>query len=133
MCLPLLEKAATEKVPSRIINIGSINGIAPPTLQTFAYSSSKAALHHLSKHLASTLASRHITVNAVAPGPFETKMLAGILDQGRDAIISTTALGRLGCETDMGGVCVFLSSRAGAYITGDVIVVDGGSLIKSLL
>jgi len=124
--LPQLEKAAQPGDPARVINIGSIDGIKPPLLETFAYSASKAAVHHMSKVLAMQLASRGITVNAVAPGPFESKMMAETLNRFRDAIVGSCPLGRIGEPEDMAGVAIYLASRAGAYVTGTVIPVDGG-------
>jgi NAD(P)-dependent dehydrogenase (short-subunit alcohol dehydrogenase family) len=125
-CLPLLEKAARPGDPARVINIGSIDGLKAPLLETYAYSASKAAVHHLSRVLAMRLAGRNVTVNAVAPGPFESKMMAATLDRFRDAIVSSCPLGRIGEPEDMAGVALFLASRAGAYVTGTVIPVDGG-------
>jgi NAD(P)-dependent dehydrogenase (short-subunit alcohol dehydrogenase family) len=125
-CLPLLEKAASASDPARVINIGSIDGLKVPLFETYAYSASKAALHHLTRVLARQLAPRHITVNAVAPGPFESKMMAATLERFRDAIVGTCPLGRIGEPSDMAGVALYLASRAGSYVTGAVIPVDGG-------
>ena len=125
-CLPLLEKAGSAEDPARVINIGSIDGIQVPTLDTFSYSASKAAVHQLSRVLAKKLADRHITVNAVAPGPFESKMMAATLDSFGDAIAASAPLKRIGTPEDMAGVAIYLASRAGAYVTGAVIPVDGG-------
>ena len=125
-CLPLLERAAKPGDPARVINIGSIDGIQVPLLETYAYSASKAAVHHLSRVLSRRLATQNVTVNAVAPGPFESKMMAATLDHFRDAIVSSCPLGRIGEPEDMAGVALFLASRAGAYVTGAVIPVDGG-------
>ncbi|MFI5395281.1 MAG: SDR family oxidoreductase [Candidatus Binatia bacterium] len=124
--LGLLEKGARPGDPARVINIGSIDGLTAPRLETYAYSASKAALHHMTRVLARALAPRGITVNAVAPGPFESKMMAETLDQFRDIIIATCPLGRIGEPEDMAGVAIYLASRAGAYLTGTVIPVDGG-------
>jgi NAD(P)-dependent dehydrogenase (short-subunit alcohol dehydrogenase family) len=124
-CLPLLEAAARPGDPARVINIGSIDGLQAPVLETYAYSSSKAAVHHLTRVLAHRLAPR-ITVNAVAPGPFESKMMAETLRKFRDAIVASCPLGRIGEPEDMAGVAIYLASRAGAYLTGAVIPVDGG-------
>jgi len=129
-CLPLLEKAAQPGDPARVINIGSIDGLRVPFLETYAYSSSKAAVHHLTRALAIQLAPRGITVNAVAPGPFESKMMAETLDRFRDAIVSSCPLGRIGEPEDMAGVAIYLASRAGAYVNGTVIPVDGGISVK---
>lgn len=129
-CLPLLEKAATADDPGRVINIGSIDGIQIPALDTYAYSASKAAVHHLTRVLAHQLAAKKITVNAVAPGPFESKMMAETLRNFGDMIVASCPLKRIGTPEDMAGVAIYLSSRAGAYVTGAVIPVDGGILVK---
>jgi NAD(P)-dependent dehydrogenase (short-subunit alcohol dehydrogenase family) len=123
---PLLEKAARPGDPARVINIGSIDGLQVPKLETYAYSASKAAVHHLTRVLARTLAPRGITVNAVAPGPFESKMMAATLERFKDVIVATCPLGRIGEPEDMAAVAIYLASRAGAYVTGAVIPVDGG-------
>jgi NAD(P)-dependent dehydrogenase (short-subunit alcohol dehydrogenase family) len=127
--LPLLEKAASAVDPARVINVGSIDGIKVPFLETFAYPPSKAAVHHMTRDLAVKLAGRHITVNAIAPGPFESQMTKWMLDNFRDKFEETCPLGRIGCPADMAGVAIYLSSRAGAYVNGVVIPVDGGYCI----
>jgi NAD(P)-dependent dehydrogenase (short-subunit alcohol dehydrogenase family) len=124
--LPQLEQGRQPGDPARVINIGSIDGLRVPVLETYAYSASKAAVHHLTRVLAMQLAPRGITVNAVAPGPFESKMMAETLDRFRDAIVASCPLGRIGEPDDMAGVVIYLASRAGAYVTGAVIPVDGG-------
>jgi NAD(P)-dependent dehydrogenase (short-subunit alcohol dehydrogenase family) len=124
--LPQLAAAGTADDPARVINIGSIDGIQVPLLETYSYSASKAAIHHLTRHLARQLGPRHITVNAVAPGPFESKMMAETLRNFGDAIARSSPLGRIGRPDDMAGVTIFLASRAGAYVTGAMIPVDGG-------
>ena len=124
--LPQLEAAARPGDPARVVNIGSIDGLHVPPLETYAYSTSKAAVHHLTRVLARQLAPRGITVNAVAPGPFESKMMAETLERFRDAIIGSCPMGRIGEPEDMAGVAIYLASRAGAYVTGAVIPVDGG-------
>jgi NAD(P)-dependent dehydrogenase (short-subunit alcohol dehydrogenase family) len=124
--VPLLEKAARPGDPARVINIGSIDGLQAPVLETYAYSSSKAAIHHLTRVLAHRLASQGITVNAIAPGPFPSKMMAETLERFRDTIIGSCPLGRIGEPEDMAGAAIYLASRAGAYLTGTVIPVDGG-------
>ncbi len=124
--LPQLEAAARPGDPARVVNIGSIDGLHVPFLETYAYSTSKAAVHHLTRVLARQLAPRGITVNAVAPGPFESKMMAETLERFRDAIIGSCPMGRIGEPEDMAGVAIYLASRAGAYVTGAVIPVDGG-------
>lgn len=125
-CLPMLRAASKPGDPARVINIGSIDGIRAPVLETYAYSSSKAGVHHLTRVLAHRLAREGITVNAVAPGPFESKMMAATLERFRDAIVRSCPLGRIGEPEDMAGVAIYLASRAGAYLTGAVIPVDGG-------
>jgi len=128
--LPQLEKAAKPGDPARVINIGSIDGLKVPLLDTFAYSASKAAVHHLTRVLAMQLASRSIAVNAIAPGPFESKMMAETLSRFRDAIVGSCPLGRIGEPEDMAGAAIYLASRAGAYVTGTVLVVDGGISVR---
>ncbi|MDQ1457872.1 MAG: hypothetical protein QOH28_3492 [Actinomycetota bacterium] len=124
--VPLLEAAGTADDPARVINIGSIDGIQVPLLETYAYSTSKAAIHQLTRHLARQLGPRNVTVNAVAPGPFESKMMAATLRVFGDTIARSSPLGRIGRPDDMAGIAIYLASRAGAYVTGAVIPVDGG-------
>lgn len=125
-CTGLLEESARPEDPARVINIGSVDGLKTPLLDTWAYSSSKAGLHMLTRHLAKTLAPRKITVNAVAPGPFQSQMMAATLDAFGDAIAKSNPLGRIGTPDDMAGVAIYLASRASAYLTGVLIPVDGG-------
>jgi NAD(P)-dependent dehydrogenase (short-subunit alcohol dehydrogenase family) len=126
--LPLLRAAAATEDPARVINIGSIDGLGVPAMETYAYSTTKAGVHMLTRHLASRLAAESITVNAIAPGPFDSKMMAFALDdpQTRAAIAGNVPLGRIGEPDDMAGTVIFLASRAGRYLTGAVIPVDGG-------
>jgi NAD(P)-dependent dehydrogenase (short-subunit alcohol dehydrogenase family) len=123
--VPLLQVAGTQEEPARVINIGSIDGIGVPQLETYSYSASKAAVHQLTRHLAKRLAPS-ITVNAIAPGPFESKMMAATLEAFGEQIAASAPLKRIGRPDDMKGAAIFLSSRAGAYLTGAVIPVDGG-------
>ena len=123
--LPLLEAAATDDDPARVINVGSIDGIHVPMLETYSYSASKAAVHQLTRHLARRLAPR-ITVNAVAPGPFESKMMAATLDSFGEQIAAAAPMKRIGRPEDMAGIAIFLASPAASYMTGAVVPVDGG-------
>ena len=123
--VPLLQSSGTTDEPARVINIGSIDGISVPLLETYAYSSSKAAVHQLTRHLAKRLAPA-ITVNAIAPGPFQSKMMAATLDAFGEQIAANAPLKRIGRPDDMAGAAIYLSSRAGAYLTGAIIPVAGG-------
>ena len=122
---PLLLAAGSAEEPARVINIGSIDGLRVPSLETYSYSASKAAVHMLTRHLARRLAPT-ITVNAVAPGPFESKMMAATLEAFGEQIAASAPMKRIGRPDDMAGVAIYLASRAGAYLTGSVIPVDGG-------
>jgi len=124
--IPTLAAAGTADDPARVINIGSIDGLKAPALETYSYSASKAAVHHMTRVLAKKLAPQHITVNAVAPGPFQSRMMRATLEQFGDSIAKTNPLGRIGQDEDMAGIAIFLASRASAYMTGTVIHVDGG-------
>ena len=128
-----LEAAATEEDPARIINIGSVDGLAIPKLETYSYPASKAAVHHLTRVLAHHLGKRNICVNAIAPGPFESKMMKYTLKNHKKNIEENLPRGRIGTPEDMVGAVIYLSSRAGAYVTGAVIPVDGGTLVADEL
>jgi NAD(P)-dependent dehydrogenase (short-subunit alcohol dehydrogenase family) len=128
--LPLLRAAASSADPARVINIGSVNGITSPRVgaNNWAYSASKAGVHMLTQHLALDLAAEHITVNAVAPGPFETKMMAHVFNDSarHDALLKRVPLHRSGEPHDAAGATIFLASRAGSFLTGVVLPVSGG-------
>ena len=124
--LPALRQQGTADDPARIINVGSIDGIHVSRLPVYSYASSKAALHQLTRVLARELGPQHITVNAVAPGPFPSKMMAATLEAFGDSIAESAPLRRIGRDDDMAGIAVFLASRAGSYLTGAIIPVDGG-------
>lgn len=126
--LPQLRAAAGPDDPARVINVGSVDGIRVPSVENYAYSASKAGVHMLTKHLARQLAPEHITVNAIAPGPFDSKMMAFALDDPatRAAIAANVPLGRIGHPDDVAGAAIYLASRAGSYLTGTIIPIDGG-------
>ena len=130
---PLLGVAASAEAPARIVNIGSMDGLHVPIVQrtpTFAYSASKAALHHLTRALAVELGPRHITVNAVAPGFFASRMTRFVFERYLAYIEADCPLGRIGKPEEIVGIVTYLASRAGSYTTGAVIPVDGGTSIS---
>ncbi len=126
--IPLLEAAASADDPARVINIGSIDGLKVSRLPTFSYGPSKAAIHHLTRMLAVSLAERFITCNAIAPGPFPSKMMAHTLDTMGEQVRAAVPLKRIGRPSDMAGTAIYLASAAGAYVNGAVIPVDGGTV-----
>ncbi|KAH6845026.1 hypothetical protein B0I37DRAFT_392321 [Chaetomium sp. MPI-CAGE-AT-0009] len=137
---PLLEAAGKQSTkeeggvvvdPGRVIHIGSIDALRVPLLPTFAYSASKAALHHLSRHLAVELGPRGVTSNTLACGPFPSKMMAATLRDFGDEIKGANPLGRIGLPEDVGGACLFLASRAGAFVNGATVALDGGVSLMS--
>jgi len=123
----LLEAAATPDDPSRIINVGSIDAFRIPPHESYAYPASKAALHQLTRQLASRLAARHITVNVIAPGLYPSKMLAAPSElEAHRELVAPIPLKRLAGPADMAGAALFLASKAGSYVTAAVLPVDGG-------
>lgn len=127
--LPQLRAAATEEDPGRVIMIGSIDGIRVPSGDQFSYGASKAGVHMMARHMAHTVVKDHITINCIAPGPFESKMMAYMLDtpEKKDMVSQAMPLGRIGRPEDVAGTVIYLASRAGSYLTGAVIPVDGGA------
>ena len=132
-CLPMLQAAGSAEDPARVINMTSVAGQLTGSMSAYAYGPSKAALNHLTRILANELAEKNITVNAIAPGVFPSRMTKFVLHDEESAKLQErqVPLKRLGEPDDMEGLAVFLSSRAGAYITGNVIALDGGTAIRS--
>jgi NAD(P)-dependent dehydrogenase (short-subunit alcohol dehydrogenase family) len=126
--LPALRKAASAETPARVINIGSVDGLRAPAFPNFSYSSSKAAVHMLTRHLAVHLADDHIRVNAIAPGAFPSDMLGFITsDDERLALLEQEIpVGRIGRPDDITGAVLYLTSAASTYVTGTITTVDGG-------
>lgn len=126
--LPMLEASTSFDNPARVVNVGSVMGDVPKGAGAYSYSVSKAGVHHMTRILGNELAERHITVNALAPGPFESKMTAFALADEDKA--SRTADGvplrRLGAPSDVAGTMQFLCSTAGSYVTGAIIPISGG-------
>ena len=128
LMLPLLRAAATAEDPARVVNIGSVDGLTVPILESFAYSSSKAAVHMLTRHLGRRLVGEHVNVNAIAPGFFPSKMTAFMFadPESEAALLDRIPMHRAGAQADIAGTVIYLCSAAGAYVTGAVIPVGGG-------
>ncbi|RBM16210.1 3-oxoacyl-ACP reductase [Prauserella sp. PE36] len=126
--LGALRAAGSAEDPARVINIGSIAGLRVTSLENYPYSATKAAVHMLTRHLAGRLTNDNVTVNAIAPGYFESRMSAFVFEdpQAKRALEQSIPMGRTGVASDIAGMVQFLSSRAGAYLTGAVIPLDGG-------
>ncbi|PCI32038.1 MAG: 3-oxoacyl-ACP reductase [Alphaproteobacteria bacterium] len=124
--LPLLRAASTPDTMARIINIASVDGQSVPQFETYSYSASKAAVIHLTKALAKRLSKDNITVNAIAPGAFPSDMTKVLLEKHEQMMLDQIPLGRIGQLEDMAGTAIYLASRAGSYVTGTTITVDGG-------
>jgi NAD(P)-dependent dehydrogenase (short-subunit alcohol dehydrogenase family) len=130
----LLEKGATREDPARVVNIGSMDGLHIPTVSrtgTYAYTSSKAAVHHLTRNLAVALSPRFITVNAIAPGFFPSRMTDFVFDKYLPDIEENSLMKRAGKPEEMAAVAIYLCSKGGAYTDGAVIPVDGGTSVNS--
>jgi len=124
--LPLLKAAAGPGDPARVINVGSIGGLHVPGWEAHPYGASKAALHHVTRSLAKALGKDNVTVNAIAPGPFPSKMHDTASEATRKSIATYIPLDRAGEAEDAQGAVIFLASRAGAYVNGHVLPLDGG-------
>ncbi|MEO0359606.1 MAG: SDR family oxidoreductase [Pseudomonadota bacterium] len=131
---PMLADGATADDPARVVNVGSVMGSAPIGIGAYSYSASKAAVHHLTRILATELAGRRVTVNAIAPGPYPSQMTAFAMkdQERRERIARENPIGRVGGPDDIAGLVVFLASRAGAYVTGAVIPTDGGIHVETV-
>ena len=130
--LPLLDEAASDADPARIINLGSVMGTQPMADGAYSYTASKAAVHHLTKTLAGEFAGRRITVNAFAPGPFQSRMtaFATATEQQAEHVGSRVPLGRIGAPSDIAAATLFLCGRGGSYVTGAILPLDGGQSIQ---
>ena len=122
---PLLRKAASAARPAKVINIASIDGVSVNPQETYSYAASKAGLIHLTRRMALALAPQHIVVSAIAPGAFASDMNRDARDHG-DEVAARIPAGRIGNDDDMAGAAVYLASRAGDYVVGATLVVDGG-------
>jgi NAD(P)-dependent dehydrogenase (short-subunit alcohol dehydrogenase family) len=126
--LPQLRAAATAADPARIINVGSIGGAHIPNWEAFPYGASKAGLHHLTRALTKRLGREHIIANAIAPGPFPSRLTDTASDTVKKSVQTYVPLGRAGEPQDIEGLVVFLAARASNYVNGVTIPLDGGYL-----
>ncbi|MEO4001657.1 SDR family oxidoreductase [Mesorhizobium sp. CAU 1732] len=129
---PLLLKAASDADPSRIINLGSVMGTQPMADGAYSYTASKAAVHHLTRTLANEFAEKRITVNAFAPGPFQSRMtaFATASEEQAETVGNRVPIGRIGAPDDIAGATLYLCSRAGSYVTGAILPLDGGQSVQ---
>jgi NAD(P)-dependent dehydrogenase (short-subunit alcohol dehydrogenase family) len=129
--LPSLRHASNTEDPARVINITSINGITNPKMTNYSYSASKAALIHLTRHLAADLVKDNINVNSIAPGFFPSKMTAFLVNHHAQEVAASIPRGRIGIPEDIAGTAIYLSSRASSWMTGQTLVLDGGQVACS--
>jgi len=118
-------KAAARRRPAKVINIASIDGISVNPWETYSYAASKAGLIHLTRRMALRLVQDNIVVSGIAPGPFASDMNKQARDHA-DEVAQRVPVGRIGTDEDMAGAAIYLASRAGDYVVGETIVVDGG-------
>jgi len=130
--LPLLDAAASDTDPARIINLGSVMGTQPLADDAYSYTASKAAVHHLTRTLAGEFASRRITVNAFAPGPFQSRMtaFATASEEGAEKVGDRVPLGRIGAPSDIAAATLFLCGKGGSYVSGAILPLDGGQSVQ---
>jgi NAD(P)-dependent dehydrogenase (short-subunit alcohol dehydrogenase family) len=124
--LPMLRAAASPEAHASVINLGSIGGLHIPNWEAYPYGASKAAIHHLTRALAKRLGGEHIRVNAIAPGPFHSRLTDTTSEAVQKSIRTYIPANRAGTPEDIQGVCIFLASRAGAYVHGSTVALDGG-------
>lgn len=124
--LPLLRAGGTAERPASLINIGSVGALKVGPKENYAYQASKSAIHWMAKGLAKRLGREHITANVIAPGFFESEMTVITSDEMRKMVEGMVPRGRVGTPEDLAGTAIYLASRAGAYVTGSVIPVEGG-------
>jgi 2-deoxy-D-gluconate 3-dehydrogenase len=127
----LLKAAASDDRPAKVVNIASIDGMSLNPLETYSYHASKSALIYLTRRMAATLVNDRIVVSCIAPGPFASQMNRAARDHG-DEIAKHVPLGRIGRDEDMAAAAIYLASRAGDYVVGATIPVDGGVALASL-
>lgn len=125
MLYPLLKQAAGEQRPAKVINVGSVDGQRLSPWETYSYQASKAAILFLTKRLAARLAKDRIHVTAIAPGAFASEMNPGARDHA-DEMARHIPAGRVGDAEDIAAAAIYLASRAGDYVLGDSISIDGG-------
>jgi 2-deoxy-D-gluconate 3-dehydrogenase len=137
--LPLLRAAGTAEDPARVINIGSVDGLKNTRFENHSYGPSKAAIHHMTRQMSTKLVKDHVILNAIAPGPFPTSMLATGIGKGGDAdgvdwerVGKNNPRGRVGTAEDIAGLALYLSSRAGAFTVGETITCDGGAVARTV-
>ena len=128
---PALKAAASRERPGKVINITSIDGQRLNPWETYSYHASKSALIYLTRRMAARLVSDHVNVTSIAPGAFASEMNKAARDHGSEVAKGIPA-GRIGVDEDMAGAAIYLASRAGDYVVGETITVDGGLVHAAL-